>query len=90
MEDLIEMLKKQSEHWQEVADKELDRIMSYQEVADFTNYTIASIQKDKNVIGGFKPHGKVIGFRKRNVIAWIKKNEEVAKAKIEAKAKSTM
>jgi len=80
MNDLIEALEKQSLYWQEVADKELDRIMSYKEVAEFSNYTIASIQKDKLKIGGFKPHGKIIGFRKRNVIAWIERNE-LAKAK---------
>ena len=39
-----------------------------------------SSKKDKLKIGGFKPHGKIIGFRKRNVIAWIERNE-LARAK---------
>ena len=71
-----ELLPLMIKHFIEMTDLELDKIMSYAEAGKFCNCDPKTLRKYKLEIGGFNRGGKVLGFRKRNLIEWIARNEE--------------
>ena len=59
----------------ELHDRELDRVLSPEEAATFTNYHQQYLLRMKDEIGYQNRGGKCNGFRKRNLIEWLKSNE---------------
>lgn len=59
----------------EVIESDMDRVLSWAEIAKMTNYSIGHIRTYGDEMHPIIRGGKKIGARKRNVIEWLSLNE---------------
>lgn len=60
----------------EALDTELDRVLSWKEIARMCNYSIGHIRAYSDEMNPVMRGGLRIGARKRHVIAWLEQNEK--------------
>lgn len=74
----------------EMVDSELDRVMSWNEIAIYTNYSKVHIKTFADEMSPVIRGGRRIGARKRNVIEWIKRNERPADLKTKSRSQRAL
>lgn len=74
--ELRELMEENLRLTQEVLDNDLDRVMTWREIAAYCNYSAVYMKVFADEMSPVMRNGKRIGARKRNVISWLKQHEK--------------
>ncbi len=74
--EVLEEIREAKSLLREVIETNLDRVMSWTEIAKMTNYSVNHIRTYGDEMHPVMRGGKKIGARKRHVIQWLELNEK--------------